>query len=225
MRQLNPGASERHFDNEVLVLGIGNILWADEGFGPRAAEAFHQAYAEQKDVRVMDGGTLGLYLSEYITSSRRILVFDCCELHAPAGTMKLLRKDDIRLWSSNVISAHQTGFNDLLNNAALLGQSPEDIAIIGVQPKDLEDYGGSLTAEVKSQIAPAVETAAEVLAQWGFAPQKRNPGDKADLLASAIVEMDPYEKGRPTEEEACRVGDERFMVRPAGHVCDPNKTE
>lgn len=29
---------------DVLILGIGNILWADEGFGPRAAEAFHQRY-------------------------------------------------------------------------------------------------------------------------------------------------------------------------------------
>lgn len=222
---LNTGDPQRHFEYEVLVLGIGNILWADEGFGPRAAEAFHQTYADQKGVRVMDGGTLGLYLSEYITGSRRILVFDCCELHAPAGTMKLLRKEDIRLWSSNVISAHQTGFNDLLNNAALLDQSPEDIAIIGVQPLELEDYGGSLTAQVKAQIAPAVETAADVLTQWGFAPKKRKPGEKVDLLASSIVEMDPYEKGRPSEQEACRVGDERFMVRPAGHACDPNKVE
>lgn len=29
---------------EALVLGIGNILWADEGFGPRCVERFHRLY-------------------------------------------------------------------------------------------------------------------------------------------------------------------------------------
>ena len=32
---------------EVLVLGLGNILWADEGFGVRAVEAFHAAYRDR----------------------------------------------------------------------------------------------------------------------------------------------------------------------------------
>lgn len=41
---------------DVLILGIGNILWADEGFGPRAAEAFHQRYETPAGVDVMDGG-------------------------------------------------------------------------------------------------------------------------------------------------------------------------
>lgn len=46
---------------EVLVLGIGNILWADEGFGPRCVEHFHRLYEDRPEVRVEDGGTLGFY--------------------------------------------------------------------------------------------------------------------------------------------------------------------
>ena len=42
---------------EVLVLGIGNLLWADEGFGVRAIEAFHRQYDDHPAVRLMDGGT------------------------------------------------------------------------------------------------------------------------------------------------------------------------
>ena len=47
----------------VVVLGIGNILWADEGFGVRAVEAFNEAWKCPEDVLVLDGGTLGFYLS------------------------------------------------------------------------------------------------------------------------------------------------------------------
>ena len=43
---------------DVLVMGIGNILWADEGFGVRAVERFHEKFADDPCVRVIDGGTL-----------------------------------------------------------------------------------------------------------------------------------------------------------------------
>lgn len=32
-------------DIPCLILGIGNILWADEGFGVRVVEAFNDKYA------------------------------------------------------------------------------------------------------------------------------------------------------------------------------------
>jgi hydrogenase maturation protease len=31
-------------DNCIVVLGIGNVLWADEGFGVRCVEALQQRY-------------------------------------------------------------------------------------------------------------------------------------------------------------------------------------
>lgn len=58
----------------VVVLGIGNILWADEGFGVRAVEAFNEAWKCPEDVLVLDGGTLGFYLSEYIESCSKIII-------------------------------------------------------------------------------------------------------------------------------------------------------
>jgi hydrogenase maturation protease len=41
----------------VLILGIGNLLWADEGFGVRALEALQRHYRFPENVRLMDGGT------------------------------------------------------------------------------------------------------------------------------------------------------------------------
>jgi len=54
---------------DVLVLGIGNVLWADEGFGVRAVEALHAAWAFPPGVRLMDGGTLGLSLFEDVAQA------------------------------------------------------------------------------------------------------------------------------------------------------------
>ena len=64
---------------EVLVIGIGNVLWADEGFGVRAVEALHDAFAFPDGVVLMDGGTQGLNLLEDVACSRRVLVFDAVD--------------------------------------------------------------------------------------------------------------------------------------------------
>ena len=53
-------------DFATLILGIGNILWADEGFGVRAVEALHQRFSFSPDVCVMDGGTQGIFLLPWV---------------------------------------------------------------------------------------------------------------------------------------------------------------
>ncbi len=196
---------------EVLVLGLGNILWADEGFGVRAVESFHATYRDRNDVDVMDGGTLGSYLMNAVMDAKRLLILDCCDLKAKPGTLRVLRDDDIRVWSSTKISAHQTGMNDVLAKAMLLGYEPEAITVIGVEPCDLEDYGGSLTEKVRARVPEAVQIAAEELRRWGFPVQKREKGEVVTDLGAGAVEQDVYENGRPSEEAAPRTGDVRFM--------------
>ncbi len=50
----------------MLVLGIGNLLWADEGFGVRCVEALHQGHALPAEVSLVDGGTQGMYLLDHV---------------------------------------------------------------------------------------------------------------------------------------------------------------
>lgn len=199
--------------HEALVLGLGNILWADEGFGVRAVEAFHEAYGDRSDVEVLDGGTLGAYLINSVMDAKRLLILDCAELKAAPGTLRVLRDDEIRLWSSTKLSAHQTGMNDVLAKATLMGYEPEAITVIGVQPNELEDYGGSLTDVVRVRVDEAVQLAAEELKKWGLPVEKRKEGDKATPLTMDALSVGAYESGRPSEEEAPREGDIRFMPK------------
>ena len=182
---------------DVLILGIGNILWADEGFGPRAAEAFHQRYETPAGVDVMDGGTLGGWLLDEILSTRRMLVFDCCDFKEKPGTLKVLQKSDVKIWSSTKISPHQTGFNDLLASAAIMGYELEDLAVVGIQPELLDDYGGSLSPLIRSRLDEAVELGAKFLEQWGVKLTPRPAGTKAAPLSFSVLELNEYEAGRP----------------------------
>ncbi len=104
---------------EVLVLGIGNLLWADEGFGVRAVEALNQAFHYPDGVELVDGGTLGLNLLPYVETSRRVLVFDAIDFGLAPGELRVLRDSEVPAWGARKLSPHQNGFNDVLALAQL----------------------------------------------------------------------------------------------------------
>jgi len=137
---------------EVLVLGIGNLLWADEGFGIRAVETLHAEFGFPAAVTLQDGGTLGLMLYESVATARRVLVFDAIDFGLAPGTLRVLRDNDVPTWGRTKISPHQTGFNDVLALAQMNGRAPETIVVIGVQPVELNDFGGSLRAPVRERL-------------------------------------------------------------------------
>ncbi|MBB5047305.1 hydrogenase maturation protease [Rhodopseudomonas rhenobacensis] len=180
----------------TLVLGIGNILWADEGFGVRAVEQFHQRYVCPENVTVMDGGTQGLYLVQYVNEADRLIVFDAVDYGLAPGTLKLVRNEEVPKFTGiKKMSLHQTGFQEVLSAAELLGHVPSEMLLIGCQPQDLENWGGPLTAPVRGQIDAAVDAAVAALAAWGVevTPRERPLAPDERLLEGAI-DFDNYER-------------------------------
>jgi len=196
---------------EVLVLGIGNILWADEGFGVRAVEALHAAYRFPAGVTLQDGGTLGLMLYEPVACARRVLVFDAIDFGLAPGTLRVLRDGEVPAWGRTKLSPHQTSFNDVLALAQLNGRTPDTIVAIGVQPVELNDFGGSLRAPVRDRLPEAVRLAADQLAAWGFPGTPRAADAPLALLNADPLALEAYEAGRPSASDACRDGDPRLL--------------
>lgn len=195
---------------KVLILGIGNVLWADEGFGVRCVEAMADRYALPDTVKLMDGGTQGLYLLPFLAEADALLVFDAIDYGLPAGMLRLIRDDQVPAFmGAKKMSLHQTGFQDVIATATLLGQCPPHMALIGCQPVELEDYGGGLRPAVAARIPEALQIAAGILREWGITV---TPGrSAAPDLADPAIRHAAYEDGRPTEDDACRIGDARFL--------------
>lgn len=183
---------------DTLVLGIGNVLWADEGFGVRAVEALNADYCFSADVRLMDGGTQGMFLLAYVRQVKRLLIFDAIDFGLAPGALRLIRGDDVpRYMGAKKISMHQTGFQEVLASASLLGVFPEELALIGVQPRVIDDYGGSLRPQIKARVSDAIATAIDVLQGWGKQVTRRQaPIKTTDRINAAALDIDRYEHGR-----------------------------
>ncbi|AJE23304.1 HyaD/HybD family hydrogenase maturation endopeptidase [Azotobacter chroococcum] len=197
----------------ILILGIGNLLWADEGFGVRCVELLNERYRFPDGVRLMDGGTQGIYLVQHVQQADCLIVFDAVDYGLAPGTLKVVRDDEVpRFMGAKRMSLHQTGFQDVLALAAFTGAYPRELLLVGVQPAELEDFGGSLREPVRAQLEPALAIALAFLAERGVLATPRE-GD-AEQLAPAQLALGRYEAERPAEELAYRHGDIRFIAQP-----------
>ncbi len=182
----------------VVVLGIGNILWADEGFGVRAVEALHERYRFGDNVRLVDGGTQGLGLLPVVEDADVLLILDAVDYGLEPGAMHLVDDADVpRYLTAKKMSLHQTSFQDVLALATLSGRAPGRMRLIGVQPFDLESYGASLSDAVRPRIGDALHQACRYLAALGVAMQERPAGSPVEPLGPASVARAPYEDGAP----------------------------
>ena len=205
-------------DNQpsVLILGIGNLLWADEGFGVRAVEALHRTHHFDDNVRLMDGGTQGLYLVHHVQDADILLVFDAVDYGLEPGSLHCVIGEDVpRFMGAKKMSLHQTGFQEVLMTAELLGGKRRQLALVGVQPHTLEDFGGSLTELVKAQIEPAITAGLRWLARLGVEARYRaEPLAQSEQLSPQALDQTRYEAGRPDAKTALRTGDPRVLADP-----------
>ena len=197
--------------DRILVLGIGNILWADEGFGVRAVERLAEEWSFPANVTVMDGGTQGLYLLPHLETADALIVIDAIDYGLPPGSRREFRDADVPAFlGAKKMSLHQTGFQEVLASAMLLDRCPPRLILVGVQPENLEDYGGGLTATVAAQVGPTIDAVLRLL-QDEFAVTAQRRSAHAVTSAPAVTRH-AYESGRPSAEEACRIGDPRVLA-------------
>ena len=109
------GTRDSDSTETICVLGIGNVLWADEGFGVRCVEALQRRYECEPHVVLIDGGTQGLYLIQHVQQATRLLIFDAIDYGLRPGTLQQVENDDVpRFMGAKKLSLHQTGFQEVL---------------------------------------------------------------------------------------------------------------
>ncbi len=197
----------------ALVLGVGNLLWADEGFGVRCIEAFAERFSIPDELTVADGGTQGMYLVDLLREHDPVVIFDAVDFGDAPGTLRVVEGDDIPAFvAGRKVSLHQAGLQDVIACAKLLGGCAENMLLVGVQPVELEDYGGSLRPAVRAKIPDALDIAAEYLETHGIRLDAATAGQRQAVITPGL-EVDNYEQGRPDAVAACREGDARVLSR------------
>lgn len=157
---------------ETLVLGLGNILLGDDGVGVRAVERLQALYDLPEDLRVLDGGTLGLDLLPYVEDADRLLLIDAVQAGQEPGTPLRLEGEEVPAFLAVKLSPHQMALPDLLAAARLRGRYPSEVVLWGVQPGPMTTTL-DLSPPVAAQVDALVDRLLADLGRWGFELTRR----------------------------------------------------
>jgi hydrogenase maturation protease len=139
---------------KILILGVGNILLADEGVGVHVVRRLMEMELPPH-VEVIDGGTGGLDLLPYFRDKERVIIIDALKVEEEPGSIYRLHPGDFGAGTQPILSLHQLGIAELLESARLLGFNPE-VTIFGIAPKDIESCSLELTPEVERAIPKVI---------------------------------------------------------------------
>jgi hydrogenase maturation protease len=144
------------YSPEIMILGVGCILFSDEGFGVRVIETIQDRYEFPDNVMVVDGGVLGINLLGVISKPNHLIVVDAIRNKGKPGDLHRLEGDAIpeRIRAKN--SLHQVDFLEALTLCQALDKVPETV-ILGIEPEDIETLSTELTPTTQSKVDVIIE--------------------------------------------------------------------
>jgi hydrogenase maturation protease len=145
--------------NNILVLGIGNLLMNDEGVGIHVVSRLEKEGIHGADL--MDGGTGGFHLLGVIQSYKTVIIIDASLDHYQPGHVRVLHPRFARDFPKQ-LSAHEIGLKDLIDAACLLGNMPQ-LHLVAISVKEFQDMGMDLSAEVENAIPEAIKCVRELV--------------------------------------------------------------
>jgi hydrogenase maturation protease len=168
-------------DGRIVVLGIGNVLMRDDGFGPYVVRQLGARYEVPDGVEIIDGGTPGLDFHPFFDGTRVLIVVDTVQLDAPVGEVRVYRRDqllDMPLLPRT--TPHQPGLGEALHAGRFAGEVPEEVVLVGVCAEDFST-GPGLSREIRAATEPAIEAVVEELSRAGAPPAPRSVPEPADI--------------------------------------------
>jgi hydrogenase maturation protease len=178
------------------VLGLGNILMGDDGFGPAVVRAFEETYEVGSDVRLFDLGTPGLDLTPWLADVDRVIIVDTIKVDLPPGSMRFYDKRELmRHVPTARVSPHDPGLSETLRMLEFAGRAPQHVTLVGVVPGRVA-MGLEPSDAVRDAVPRAVGAIADALRAAGFPARSRSSFDLRPVVgwpASCLSQaLDPW---------------------------------
>ena len=159
-------------EKEILVLGVGNILFTDEGIGVNTVSKLEEIYTFSDNVTLMDGGTLGSKLIDPIMSCDFLIVVDAVLGGKEPGTIYRLTGDDMRKSMGFKNSLHDTDLVDTLLTCDLMGKRPETV-VVGIEPVDFETLNTGVSPQLAARMDDIMRAVLQEITELGATYSKK----------------------------------------------------
>lgn len=185
-----------------IVVGVGNMLFKDEGIGIYASEYIKQNYEfDNKDLEIIDGGTLGFKLMAYFQEYDNVIILDTVSIEDEVGGIYRLPSDVLLGLGNYRKTAHEVEIVEMLEIVSVL-DSHANVTIIGIIPKDIESVQIGLTKEMEDKFEEFILNGIKEIESLGIKARKVNDIKVSDVVKSMIGSYNGSHLTRiPNEED------------------------
>ncbi len=145
-----------------IIIGIGNLLFSDDGVGVFTAHYLQRNFSFTPEVEILDGGTLGFNLLEYFLEYENVFIVDSISLDDVPGSIYKIPSEELLGGGRYKSTAHEIEVLEMLE-AASLYEKRAKVTVFGIVPKDIEKTNIGLSPEIVDKFALFVETVIEEL--------------------------------------------------------------
>jgi hydrogenase maturation protease len=183
---------------KTAVVGVGTIIFQDEGVGVFAQKYIDENYTFSDDVTMVDGGVLGFQLMTYYQDYDKVLILDTITIEDDVGAIYNLPGDELLGLGSYKQTAHEVEVAEMLEICSLLEKMAE-VNIIGIVPKDIQAVNVGLTDELKEKFQAFLQTALDELERSGIAFSKNEQEVSLEEIISGY--KDPQSECRELHQK------------------------
>ncbi len=145
--------------NNIAVVGLGNLLLADEGFGVHLIRFLEKNYTFD-NVDIIDGGTIGFNLIEYFLTYKQLIFVDAIKVDDEPGSIYRFNLEQLPPNITFVSSIHEIGLGDVIHHARFMGVEAKAV-VVGVVPFKITP--NDLTTELSEQLKSRMQAVADVV--------------------------------------------------------------
>ena len=185
-----------------IVIGVGNMLFKDEGIGIYAAEYIKQNYKfDDEELEIIDGGTLGFKLMTYFQEYDNVIILDTVSIEDKAGEIYRLPSDVLLGLGNYRKTAHEVEIVEMLEIVSVL-DSHANVTIIGIIPEDIISVEIGLTQSMENRFEEFILNSIKEIESLGIKATKINDIKISDVVKSMIGSYNGEHLTRiPNEED------------------------
>ncbi|MAC82532.1 MAG: Ni/Fe hydrogenase [Arcobacter sp.] len=186
-----------------IIIGVGNMLFKDEGVGIYASEFLKQNYSFEGDIEIIDGGTLGFKLMTYFQEYENVIILDTVSIEDKPGEIYRLPSEVLLGLGSYRKTAHEVEIVEMLEIVSALN-SHANVTILGIVPEDIMSVGIGLTKIMEDRFEEFIAHAVKEIESLDIKAKKIDNILIPDIVKSMIGSYNGEHLSRIPNEEDIR---------------------
>lgn len=141
----------------VVVIGVGNLILGDDGFGIHVIEKMRKM-EEFRQVKIVDAMTNSAILLDAMEGEEKAIIVDAIDVGQDGVGIFRFNPNVEDFPSDVMLSMHDLHFKDVISMARGIYRLPDEIVIVGVRPRKVE-----LSLELSEECAKHIDAVIDVV--------------------------------------------------------------